>query len=151
VSDLIDLLREIQDGLPIVSRPYAAVADEMGISEEKVLAMLRDARAQGVVRRICASVAHRRVGITCNAMCAWDVPDDSVARAGEVLAAHPSVTHAFERPRGADWPYNIYAMTHSHDREICRKVFEELSARIGPFPGVILYGAREFKKKSLRI
>jgi len=151
MNALMDLLRSIQDGLPLVSSPYAAVGREMGLSEDEVVALLRDARERGMIRRICAFVAHRRVGITCNAMCAWDVCEDFVSQAGAILANHPSVTHAFERPRGDGWPYNLYAMIHSHDPEICRDLFEALSAEMGHFPGVILYGAREFKKKSLRI
>src|SRR5665811_2045693 len=71
----------------------------------------------GEIRRFAASIGHRAIGITANAMCVWNVPDERIEGVGAIMAEFPEVTHCYERPRYPDWPYNLFTMVHSYTSE----------------------------------
>jgi DNA-binding Lrp family transcriptional regulator len=81
-----DLLAAIEDGLPIVARPYRAVAERIDRDEEDVLDRLSRLAAAGVVSRFGCIVRHRALGYTANAMAVWDVVADVVDQIGQRFA-----------------------------------------------------------------
>jgi len=40
------------------------------------------------------------------------------------------VSHCYERPRRATWPYNLYTMIHGRDRASCERVASRLHAAL---------------------
>ena len=46
------LLNLLQGNIPICSRPFAKMAEELGTDEEKVITRLRELKAAGYLRRI---------------------------------------------------------------------------------------------------
>ena len=95
------------------------------------------------------------MGFASNAMAVWDVPNRQVLAAGEVLSVPAEVSHCYERPRRATWPYNLYTMIHGRDRASCERVAEALHenlARAGIDVATprLLLSTREFKKTSMR-
>src|SRR3972149_6145001 len=86
------LLDVIADGLPLVSRPYAAVAVRLGVGDDEGIRRLRPLARLGVVKRLGVIVRHHELGYTANAMVVWDVPDDEVEEVGRRVAAYPFVT-----------------------------------------------------------
>ena len=86
------LLARLADGLPLVSRPYAEMGAELGLSEDDVIARLRHLVDSGIIRRFGLIVRHHELGYRANAMSVWDVPDDEVDALGADLAAYPFVT-----------------------------------------------------------
>jgi len=79
--------KAIQDGIELECRPYQAVGDELGISEDEVVHRLRDLVNQGVIRRFAAAIGHRALGILANAMIVWSVPEEDVERVGWIMAS----------------------------------------------------------------
>ncbi len=151
--DEIDLrlLKSTQDGIPLVSQPFKQIAEETGISEEEVLKRLDNMIKEGVIRRFGASIGHRVIGITANAMCTWNVPDEKVEEVGAIMAGFPEVTHCYERPRFHDWKYNLFTMIHAYSREECGKIAKEISNATGIKDYRILFSEREFKKTGVRL
>lgn len=147
----IQLLKSIQDGIPIVSEPFKPIAKELAIPEDKVLKRLENLIKEGAIRRFGASIGHRVIGITANAMCTWNVPDEKVEEAGAIMAGFPEVTHCYERPRYSDWKYNLYTMIHAYSREECEKIAKEISIATGIKDYSILFSEREFKKTGVRL
>lgn len=147
----IRILKAIQDGIELECRPYQAVGDELGISEDEVVQRLRDLVNQGVIRRFAAAIGHRALGILANAMIVWSVPEEDVERVGWIMASFDAVTHCYERKGHADWPYNLYTMVHSRTREGCVTIASQLSAATGIMDYEILFSEREYKKTSARI
>ncbi len=148
------LLVAIQDGLPIVERPYDAVARQLGLAEEEVVAMLASLLERGVIRRLGAVPNHYALGITANGMAVWDVPDATVDEAGRRLAARPEVTHCYRRPRHPpDWPYNLYAMVHGRSRPEVEATVNEMARDAGleGFPHDLLFSRRQFRNRGARI
>ncbi len=145
------LLKSIQDGIPITPRPFKKIADRLGLSEEQVIARIGQLHQDGVIRRFGASVGHRAIGFTANAMCTWNVPDNRVEDVGAIMAGFSEVTHCYERPRRNGWPYNLFTMVHAYTRDECRKVAKQISSATGIEDYNILFSEKEFKKTGVRL
>ena len=147
----IRLLKSTQDGIPVISEPFKEIAKELRLSEDEVLNRLKSLRKEGVIRRFGASIGHRIIGISANAMCTWNVPDERVEEVGAIMAGFPEVTHCYERPRYPDWKYNLFTMIHAYTREECEKIAKEISITTGITDYSILFSEREFKKTGVRL
>jgi DNA-binding Lrp family transcriptional regulator len=143
------LLREIAEGLPIVSRPFAKTAEKLGVSEEEVAERLRSLRDSGIIRRWGARVNHYAVGRTENCMIVWEAPADEVKALGEKLARHPAVSHCYQRDGLPGFPYTLYTMVHARSKEELDAFVDELKALAG-VPCVLLHSMREYKKSTPR-
>lgn len=149
------ILAAVQGDLPLSATPYADIAAACGTDEQTVLALLQRLHNEGIIRRFGATLRHQRVGFACNIMVAWELPTglDESGRdtAGEILAAHPQVSHCYWRPGTApDWPYTLYSMLHGHTEEECLAAVRDLSARTGLSRYACLSSLAELKKTSMR-
>ncbi|HOT07512.1 MAG: putative HTH-type transcriptional regulator [Methanosaeta sp. PtaB.Bin039] len=145
------LLKEAQDGLDLTLQPYQELGRRLGLTEEDVLSRLADLIERGVVRRVSATIGHRALGISANAMIAWNVPEGDVERVGNVLATLEDVTHCYERDAVLQWPYNLYTMIHTRTREEGERRAAEIASFVGVSDYRVLFSEREFKKTSARI
>ena len=145
------LLRLSQDGLAMVDRPYLRLGEMLGISEDEVIDRLKELERIGIIRRFAATIGHRILGITANAMIVWRVSPSEVERIGEIFASFEAVTHCYERTVAPDWPYNLYTMVHSRSKEECIEIANELSKASGINDFKILFSEREYKKTSARV
>ncbi|MFO8089073.1 MAG: hypothetical protein R6U13_04495 [Desulfatiglandaceae bacterium] len=144
------VISQIQGDLPGGTTPFAAAAARIGISEEEFLAVIRNLKEQGVIRRFGATLRHQEAGYPSNAMVAWDVPDDNIPAIGKKLSSFKEVTHCYERLRHADWPYNLYTMIHGTSRDHCRQIAAKLSETINITNYLVLFSEKEFKKTSMQ-
>ncbi|MCB7129862.1 MAG: AsnC family transcriptional regulator [Candidatus Brocadiales bacterium] len=147
----IKLLKQIQDGIPLTETPYRDIASALGLTEDDVISRLERLLEEKKIRRFAASVAHRKIGITSNAMTVWRVPPERVDEVGPVMAAFSEVTHCYERPTFPDWPYNVFTMIHGYTDGECERVIETIKEKTGLSDYVILYSEKEFKKTGTRI
>ncbi len=147
----LEILKCIQDGIPIVKRPFFEVAKSIGIDEKEIIARLNRLIDEGKIRRFAASLAHRKVGIDANAMCVWDVPDERIEEVGSICASFPEVTHCYERPRVDDWQYNLFTMVHGRTKEECEKIVQRIASRIKIDNYIILFSEKEYKKTGVRL
>ena len=148
------LIVATQGGLPLLPRPYHALAERLGIDAAEVQARLARMLQDGVIRRIGAVPNHYALGYTANGMSVWDVDDAKVDGMGVRVGALEFVTHCYRRPRRLpEWPYNLFAMVHGSNRA----EVEEQVGRIAVLLGAscrsheILYSSRILKKTGLRI
>ena len=147
------LLAAMAEGLPLVSRPYAALGAQIGIGEDEVLERLRALLAEGVISRLGVVVRHHELGWRANAMTVWDVPDARVAEAGGRLRELPFITLCYRRPRRPPaWPYNLFCMIHGRDRATVLDQVEEATraADLGELPRDVLFSLRRFKQRGAR-
>lgn len=154
--DAIDraLIVATQDGLPLVSRPYHAIAGRLGIAPEEVMRRLAAMLDTGIIRRIGAVPNHYAIGWTANGMTVWDVPDEAVDEAGAAVGALAFVTHCYRRPRALpEWPYNLFAMVHGGTRDEVRDKAMLIADLLGErcHSHDILFSSRILKKSGLRI
>jgi DNA-binding Lrp family transcriptional regulator len=130
-------------------QPFACLAGDTGLAEEEVLCRLKRLQAAGALRRFGAILRHQQAGVAANGMAVWDIPAGRVEDAGGLMAAHPEVSHCYERPRLPDWPYNMYAMIHDRTERACRAVARQITAETGAEASDLLFSLREFKKTSM--
>ncbi|MDD3042691.1 MAG: siroheme decarboxylase subunit beta [Methanosarcinaceae archaeon] len=147
----LKLLKLTQDGIPLTRSPFAGVAKELGLTEKEVVVRLQKLQEEGKIRRFGASIGHRLIGITANAMCVWNVPDERVEEVGQIMADFAEVSHCYQRPRFPDWPYNLFTMVHSYTEAECEEVAVRVSEATGIEEYRLLFSEREFKKTGVRL
>jgi DNA-binding Lrp family transcriptional regulator len=147
------LVAAIQDGLPLVSHPYAALAETLGTTEADIIERLQRLQDEGMIKRMGVVVKHRSLGYHANAMVVWNIPDDAIERVGRLLAAQECVTLCYQRPRRLpDWPYNLFCMIHGREREAVLRRLEQIIAAdgLGDMPHEVLFSLRSFKQRGAR-
>jgi DNA-binding Lrp family transcriptional regulator len=137
---------EVQQDLPLVSRPFDQMAQHVAIDATEFVEICRSLKRRGVMRRFGGTVKHDRIGFVANAMTCWAAPKEAVGPAGNRLASFPEVSHCYERRTNEMWPYNLFAMIHGHQPQDCRKVAERVSGETGLGRYQMLSTVKEFKK-----
>ncbi|MGB1262182.1 MAG: Lrp/AsnC family transcriptional regulator [Cognaticolwellia sp.] len=107
-----------QSGLPIIAQPYHWLADQLSLNVDEVLAMTKDLKARGIIRRIAAVPNHYKLGYRYNGMTVWDVQDQHVSEMGKAVGRLPFVSHCYLRPRHLPrWNFNLFAMVHGKTQQ----------------------------------
>jgi len=140
----------LQEGIPLRERPFAELAEKLGLTEEVLIEKINDFTQRGLIRRFGATLRQRSVGFTENAMVVWDVPDELADETGQVFAGFSQVTHCYRRPRRRGWPYNLFTMIHGHSKEYCQETAAKMAEAAGVGSYALLYSTEELKKSSMR-
>lgn len=145
----IEVQRALQEGLPLVERPYLALAQQLGASEQDVLEAIGQLQRAGVVKRFGIVLRHRQLGYQANAMVVWDIPDCQVDQVGAVLGDEPCVTLSYRRPRRPpQWNYNLFCMIHGTCRDrVTSQLQDIISRRALDYPHRVLFSSRCFKQR----
>jgi DNA-binding Lrp family transcriptional regulator len=130
--------------------PYAELAAQTGLSEAEVLAAVRRFAADGLTRRLGATLRHQKSGFTANAMVVWKIAADRTEAVGAAMAALPFVSHCYVRGVLPIWPYNLYTMVHAENKAQLAELIEKMTALAEGAEGRVLESLKEFKKASLR-
>lgn len=144
------LIKIIQRGLPICSRPYQFIAAQIGSTETQVIERLQHLQQNGCIKRMGVIVKHRKLGYRANAMVVWDIPDDQVQATGQCFSQFEFITLCYRRPRHLpEWPYNLFCMIHGHSRE---DVLQQLSfmveqCQLDDYTHQVLFSNRCFKQR----
>ena len=140
----------IQGDIPVVSRPFAFLAEKAGISEDEFIMRVNRLKDTGVMRRFGATLRHQEAGFNSNAMVAWLVPEDRVEEVSKIFATFKEVTHCYHRLPKKDWRFNVYTMIHGRDKEQCHETVKKLSLATGLHKHKLLFSQKEFKKTSMK-
>jgi DNA-binding Lrp family transcriptional regulator len=144
------VIRATQGDLPIVSEPYADAAREVGMPVDRLVAHLEGMVERRLLRRVAAILFHRRAGFSANGMGVWRVPEDRIFEAGARMAAFRGVSHCYQRPTYADWPYQLFTMAHGRSKEECDAILDAVQEEVGCIEQrSTLYSSTEFKKVRL--
>ncbi len=150
--DTIDhqLIEVMQNGLPLVSRPYASIAQALDLSETEVISRLSQLKQRGLIKRLGVVVNHRRLGYRANAMVVFDIPDAKVKQMGKQISQFNFVNLCYLRPRHPDvWSYNLYCMIHGKTRDKVLQQLEQLikACALSPFDYEVLFSRQCFKQR----
>ena len=140
------ILQVIQHGLPQSKDPFGDIAEKIGIETDQLLEILKNWKDQGKIRRIGAIVNHFKVGLGGGAMVVWQVEQDQAEQVGKILADFEEVSHAYERHRNENWPYNIYTMVHGKSDKDVQQIVHRMSQACGISNFRILVTQKELKK-----
>jgi len=142
----IAVIRTLQGDLPVISEPYAPAAAELDMSVPELLSHLEGMQERRLLRRVAAILFHRRAGFSANGMGVWKVPDDRIMELGPRMAAFRGISHCYQRPTYADWPYSVFTMAHGRSKDECDAILSSISEQTGITERSTLYSSTEFKK-----
>ena len=143
-----------QAGLPLVAAPFDALAEQLGLAVEEVLARVAAMQANGIIRRIAAVPNHYALGYTVNGMSVWNIADERISELGKQVGALDFVSHCYHRPRHLPlWPYNLFAMVHGRNSQDVEANMADIASLLGEHcrGHEVLYSKRILKKTGLRI
>lgn len=143
------VIAAIQGDIPICDRPYRALADRIGLSEETLLETLTDLRRRDLIRRFGATLRHQKSGYSANAMGAWQVDEARVEKVGQIMAACRQISHCYRRNPSGDWPYNLYTMIHAESEDACWEIARGIAEQAAVENFTLLFSRRELKKTSM--
>jgi DNA-binding Lrp family transcriptional regulator len=148
----IAVIRALQGPMAVVDRPYDEAAEEAGMSPEAFLEHLEGMVERKILRRVAAILFHRRAGFSANGMGVWKVPEEKILETGGRMASFRGISHCYQRPTYADWPYSVFTMAHGRSKEECDAILDSIAAdcEIGPEDRATLYSSTEYKKIRLR-
>jgi DNA-binding Lrp family transcriptional regulator len=141
-----DVIRALQGDMPVIPEPYAPAAAELGISQEQLIGHLEQMQERRLLRRVAAILFHRRAGFSANGMGVWKVPNEQIMDLGPRMAAYRGISHCYQRPTYADWPYSIFTMAHGRSKEECDAILDSIAEQTGVSDRATLYSSTEFKK-----
>ncbi|MDQ6803975.1 MAG: Lrp/AsnC family transcriptional regulator [Actinomycetota bacterium] len=140
------VIRALQGDMPVIPEPYAPAAAELGMAQERLIEHLEGMRERKLLRRVAAILFHRRAGFSANGMGVWKVPDDQIAKLGPQMAAFRGISHCYQRPTYADWPYSVFTMAHGRSKDECDAILDSIAESTGIEDRATLYSSTEFKK-----
>jgi len=126
------LLNDFQRDFPLVARPFAELAQRLGVDEDTVIATLQTLRQKGVVSRIGAVFRPNVVGVS--ALAALSVPAARLEEVAAYVSALPEVNHNYEREHRFNLWFVVTAASAAH----LEKVFQQIGACCGCGPALVL-------------
>ena len=111
---------------------------------------LESMRERRALRRVAAILFHRRAGFSANGMGVWKVPEERIVELGPRMASFRGISHCYQRPTYADWPYSVFTMAHGRSKEECDAILDSIAEDTGIDERRTLYSSTEFKKVRLR-
>jgi siroheme decarboxylase len=147
LSDLdLAVIRATQGPMEPIEEPFAPAATELGMPVAKLLDHLESMRERRALRRVAAILFHRRAGFSANGMGVWNVPEEQILELGPRMASFRGISHCYQRPTYADWPYSVFTMAHGRSKEECDAILDSIAADTGIEDRRTLYSSTEFKK-----
>ena len=142
------IIRYLQGDLPVTPKPFALLADKIGIREEDLLEKTQMLKEQGILRRFGATLRHELAGFHANAMVAWRVPEDKVEKSGNLMAGFREVSHCYQRRIHGEWKYNLFTMIHGKNNKDCEHIAKKIADMVEVNEYVVLISLKEYKKTS---
>ncbi len=91
-----EILSRIQKKFPLVPKPFEHIANELGLEESEVLAILQKEKDAGIIRQTSAIFDTKRLGYK-SSLVAFKIAPQKIDEAVTIINAHPGVSHNYER------------------------------------------------------
>ena len=134
------ILNQIQSDFPITPRPYRSIAEELGLTEDEVLARIRRLKKSGIIRRIGGNFTPEKLGFV-STLCAAKVPEEKISQFAQVVNRYPGVTHNYRREN----KYNIWFTFIAPSMEEIRASLKQIAAETGVTEILNLPATKVFK------
>ena len=134
------LLNLLQGNIPVCSRPFAAMAETLGVEENFVLERVRELKAAGYLRRIGTFFNSDNLGYR-GTLVALEVEPEEICAVAETINAYNEVTHNYER----EGKFNLWftLLTLNAEREL--NILQEIKSLRGVEDMINLKSNRKYK------
>jgi siroheme decarboxylase len=137
------ILNYVQSRFPITSRPYLAIGQDLGLSEDEVIRRLIHLKEQGIIRRIGGNFVPEKLGFV-STLCAARVPEDKIESFAAAVNRYPGVTHNYQRENH----YNVWFTFIAPSMEQIEESLECITRETGISDILNLPATRVFKIKA---
>ena len=137
------ILNRIQSDFPITSRPFLAIANDLGFSENEVLKRVARLKKRGIIRRIGGNFVPEKLGFI-STLCAAKVPNNKIDRFTKVVNQYTGVTHNYER----DNKYNIWFTFIAPSMDEIEKNLQQIAKDTGVRDIINLPSTKVYKIKA---
>ncbi len=120
------ILNRIQTRFPLTSRPFAALADELGTTEDDVQSRVSRLKESGIIRRIGGNFVPGKVGFV-STLCAAQVPQEKLDLFARTVNTFPGVTHNYLREDA----FNVWFTFIAPSMEIIRGHLATIAEKTG--------------------
>ena len=135
------ILMILQRGIPVTSRPYLAMAEEIGgVSEQEVIDRIASLKKSHIIRRMSGFFNSGKLGYV-SALCAVKVPPEKIAEAALAINRYPGITHNYVR----EHEYNMWFTLIARDEATRERILDEIEALPAVEKVLRLYTNRRFK------
>lgn len=148
------IIQVTQSGLPIESRPFLKISQQLNISEQQVIDIFQSMKEKGLIRRVGLVPNHYAIGYLFNLMTVWDINDSDIDQVGKMVGRLDYVSHCYQRPRHLpEWPYNFFAMVHGKSEQEANEKMNQISELVKAYCNqfTALKSSKILKKTGLRI
>ncbi len=115
------ILNILQKEFPLTERPFLAVAEKCGISEDEVISRVQKLKEKGILRRIGAIFNGANLGRV-STLCAARVPEENLDNFVSAVNAYTGVTHNYRRNND----YNVWFTVNAASRKEIARFLAEL-------------------------
>lgn len=122
------LLNMLQTGFPRVSRPFAELGRQLGMTEEEVLGRVAALKESGLIRRIGGIFDSQKMGFI-STLVALEVETDKIGEVAATVSSYQGVTHNYER----EHEFNVWFTLVAASAEELQKTLDEIIS----LPGVL--------------
>jgi DNA-binding Lrp family transcriptional regulator len=119
------LLNDFQQGFPLSPTPFADMAEQLGVSEERVLTTLERLQQRGAVSRV--GPVFRTHSIGASTLAAMSVPEERLETVAEQVNSFDAVNHNYER----EHKLNLWFVATAPDEEHLQQVLQEIEQSTG--------------------
>jgi len=126
------LLDAYQRGLPLSSTPYADMAEELGVSENEVIASLSRLADTGVISRVGPVFRPGTIGVS--TLAAMEVPETRLEEVAVLVNSYPEVNHNYEREHHFNLWFVVTAATEKRMQEILDDIEQRASLPLMSLP-----------------
>jgi len=120
------LLNLLQGNLPVCSRPFAKLAEELDTDEQTVLTRVQELKKEGYLRRIGTFFDSNNLGYK-GTLVALKVDPSKMQTVAEAINLYPGATHNYER----EGRYNLWFTLLTPDLETEARILDEVQSLNG--------------------
>ena len=120
------ILDIIQTDFPLESRPYAVIAERLGITEQEALDRVNAMRKSRLIRRLGANFQSAKLGFR-STLCAAKVPPEKMDAFVAEVNSHVGVTHNYLRRHA----YNVWFSAIGASWEAVCAMLDGITAKTG--------------------
>lgn len=119
------VLNDFQHGFPLVPRPYQALAEKLGTSEEVIIDTLNKLKQDGFVSRVGAVFRANSIGAS--TLAAMSVAEEEIEAVAAKINEYSEVNHNYKR----EHHFNLwFVLTASNEHEL-NSVLDDIEQQTG--------------------
>jgi len=132
------IVNQLQGGFPLCERPYAAVAEQLGSSEDEVMARVERLLRDRVLTRFGPMFHAERLGGGLS-LVAMKIPPGDFERVAEIVNAMPEVAHNYAREHALNMWFVLATETPEGQREALDRIERETGFPVYAMPKIREY------------